>query len=144
MVGKHSERNNWDALFFLSMGITSQLIDGKKFGIKNHTGRERILVWKWSIVTGSHSSAGPKKCGKKSHKRIESTWDNFWKESQLNILLMSKPLVASKFCFWIFHEQEKKIIHSLDDLCISNYLLSSQQNELIHCRNPYCIYFTFF
>jgi len=55
---------------------------------------------------------------------------------------MPKPSVVSEFYLWIFHEQEKKI-HSLDDLCISNYLLSLLQNELIHCRNPYYIYFTF-
>lgn len=63
---------------------------------------------------------------------MENIWDNFRKEFQFNIFLMSKLFIASKFCFWIFHEQEKKKIYSLDDLCISNYMFSSLQNELIH------------
>lgn len=89
------------------MDITSQLIDGKKLGCKKtyRYGEDSGLeVECCDLFTYQCWSL---EIWKKSHKRIESTWDNFRKESQFNIFLMSKPFVASNFCFWIFHEQEK-------------------------------------
>lgn len=71
----------------------------------------------------------------KLHKRMENIWDNFRKEFQFNIFLMSKLFIASKFCFWIFHEQEKKryihwMIYAFQIICSAHYRMNWYTEEI--------------